>query len=289
VLANVMDAEDGRAALIGLDGSRDARRERPRRRLRVAEDSSEGTLAGEADQNRPAELHDHPEPPEKLEVLEDGLAEAEPGIEADPLLGDARIDGEAEAFLQEGGDLLGHVVVRRVELHRPRLALHVHQAKIGAGGSDHAGQLGVAAECGHVVHELGAELGRPAGNLGLGRVDRDRNLALERLEHGHDPPQLLVERHALGTGPRRLPTDVHDPRPLVHHAPRSRNGVTRVEVDTAVRERVGCDVDHAHDRRPRKPSLDWIHAVDATANDDFRASAESPREDTPTPRAKERQ
>src|SRR3954463_13895599 len=35
-------------------------------------------------------------------------------------------------LLEEGGDLRGDVVVARIGLHRPRLALHVHQAEVGA-------------------------------------------------------------------------------------------------------------------------------------------------------------
>ena len=84
-----------------------------------------------------------------------------PGVEADPLLRDPRLDREREPLLEERRDLGGDIVVARVVLHRPRLALHVHQAEVAARVGDHAGELGVAAERGDVVDQLGAELERP--------------------------------------------------------------------------------------------------------------------------------
>ena len=43
-----------------------------------------------------------------------GLAEADPGVEADPLLGDPCRDGDREPLLEERGDLGDDVVVARV-------------------------------------------------------------------------------------------------------------------------------------------------------------------------------
>ena len=53
-------------------------------------------------------------------------------------------DGEREPLLEERGDLGGDVVVARVALHRPRLALHVHEADVRARVGDDAGELRVA-------------------------------------------------------------------------------------------------------------------------------------------------
>ena len=75
---------------------------------------------------------EHVEPANELEVLRRRLAEAEAGVEADVLLGDALRDREREPLLEERGDLRRDVVVARVGLHRPRLALHVHQADVRA-------------------------------------------------------------------------------------------------------------------------------------------------------------
>ena len=116
----------------------------------------------------------------------DRLAEADAGIEADPLLRDPRRDREREPLLEEGRDLGGDIVVARLRLHRPRLALHVHETEIRAGVRDDARELGIAAQCGHVVDEDRAALERGARDLRLRRVDRERNLAAEPLEDGDD-------------------------------------------------------------------------------------------------------
>ena len=128
------------------------------------------------------------------------------------LLRHSRPDGEPEPLLEEGRDLGGHVLVARIGLHRPRRAEHVHQAEIGARLADRVDELGVAAERGDVVDHLGAEGERPPGHGRLGRVDRDRQLAADGVQHRLDAPELLVGGHALGAGPRRFTADVHDRR-----------------------------------------------------------------------------
>ena len=116
----------------------------------------------------------------------DRLAEADPGIEADPVLADAGLDREREPLLEERGHLAGHVVVARIGLHRPRLALHVHEAEVRVGGGGHVDELGVRPERSHVVDHLGPELERAAGDRRLRGVDRDGHLAVEPLEDGDD-------------------------------------------------------------------------------------------------------
>ena len=78
------------------------------------------------------------------------------------------------------------VVVARVDLHRARLALHVHQAEVRAAVRDDARELRVAAQRGDVVDELRAELERAPRDLGLRGVDRDGQPG-ELLEHREDP------------------------------------------------------------------------------------------------------
>ena len=60
----------------------------------------------------------------------DGLAEPDARVEADALLAHALRDRERQALLEERRDLGRDVVVARVDLHRPRLALHVHQTDV---------------------------------------------------------------------------------------------------------------------------------------------------------------
>ena len=180
----------------------------------------------------------------------DGLAEADAGVDADRLFADPLRNGERQPLVEKPDDVGDDVVVARVGLHRPRLALHVHQADVDAGLRDRAHQLGVAVQRGDVVDELDAELERPPGDAGLRGVDRER-LALEMLEHRHDAPELLLERHGCRPRPRRLAADVDDCRPGVEHPVRlGDRGVA--PQDAVAAEGVRRDVDDAHHRRARE-------------------------------------
>jgi hypothetical protein len=165
-------------------------------------------------------------------------------------------DGEPQPLLQERGDLGRDVVVVGVDLHRSRLALHVHQADVAVGVGDDAGEVAVAAERGDVVDELGAERERAARDLGLRRVDRDRQLARDRLEDRDDASQLLVRGDALGPRPSRLAADVDDLRTFLEHPPGRGDRIVGSEVDAAVGEGVGRHVDDAHHRGSRETLFD---------------------------------
>ena len=172
VLADVMDAKDRGAALERGDRGADGRGGRAGRGSLVPEDLPEHALPREPDEHRPSKREQDVEPSHELEIVGDRLAEADSRIEADSLLGDSRVDCEFEPLLQKRRDVGRDVVVARLELHRSRLALHVHQAEVGARVRDDAGELGIGAERRHVVHELDAELEGAPRDLRLGRVDR---------------------------------------------------------------------------------------------------------------------
>ena len=87
----------------------------------------------------------------------DRLAEPDPWVEADELLADPRRDRKGEPLLEKRLHVRDDIVVDRVGLHRPRLAAHVHMADVGVRLGDHACERGVAAQGGHVVHELRPE------------------------------------------------------------------------------------------------------------------------------------
>src|SRR5439155_20536939 len=99
------------AALVGRDRGTDTGGGRARDRIGVAEQLAERALAREADDHRPTECRQLVEAADQLEVVVDRLAEANSGVEADPLLGNAGLDGEHEPFLEERSDLAHHVVV----------------------------------------------------------------------------------------------------------------------------------------------------------------------------------
>ena len=154
-----------------------------------------------------------------------------------------------EPFLQKRRDVGRDVVVARLELHRSRLPLHVHQAEVGARVRDDAGQLGIGAQCRHVVHELDAQLERPPRDLRLGRVDRKGYLAGEPLEHRQDATQLLVERDRLRTGPRRLAAHVHERGAVGRH--RTRQRPPRRQDRAGGRRRRSCRASRSRSPSPR--------------------------------------
>ncbi len=218
----------------------------------------EAALAREADEHRPAERAELVEAADELEVVLGGLAEADARVEADPALVDSRRDGEREPLLEEPLHVGDDVVVHRIRLHRPRLALHVHQADVAASVRDDARELGVGAQRGDVVDELDAELDRAARHRRLRRVDRDGR-AGEVGEHRLDALELLGRRDAGGARTGRLAADVDDRRAGLEHPPGGRHRGVGPQVDTAVRERVRRDVQHAHHGRRREAFLDrWL-------------------------------
>ena len=120
------------------------------------------------------------EPAQQLEVVLDRLAEADPGVELDALLGHALGDRERHPVLEERLHVGDDVVVARVVLHRARLAEHVHQAAVRAALRDQGGELRRGAKGGDVVDVGRAGVqGRP-GHLELGRVDGDLRAEVAR-------------------------------------------------------------------------------------------------------------
>src|SRR5207302_239676 len=73
----------------------------------------------------------------------------------------------------------------------------------------------------------------------------------ERFDDGKDPPALFLLGHRIGPGPRGLTTDVDDVGALRDQLVSARDRVGMVEIAAAIGERVGRDVDHAHDLHHR--------------------------------------
>ena len=144
---------------------------------------------------------------EQLEVVLDRLAEADPGVEHDPLLGDAVADREAEPLLEERLDLGDDVVVARVALHRARVAEHVHQA--AARRRPRRPRSAISGSPRSAVTSLtivapAAERGR--GDGGLRGVDRDPRLGARRRPAPRSPaaPGAAPRPRDTGSAPGRV-------------------------------------------------------------------------------------
>ena len=111
-------------------------------------------------------------------------------------------------------DVEQHVVVGGRVLHGLRVALRVHQADRPAGARRRAARLaGSWRQRRDVVEEVGAGVEGGARHRGVAGVDRDRQreaLGAQRGDHRHDAGDLLLERHRVGAGARRLAADVED-------------------------------------------------------------------------------
>src|SRR6266851_4505921 len=101
MLAYVVHAQDRRTAVERGHCCTNRRSGGPDLRVRVAEDPRQRALAREPDQDRPPDRDELVEAAHKLEVLLDGLAEADARVEADELLADTRGDCECKPLLEE--------------------------------------------------------------------------------------------------------------------------------------------------------------------------------------------
>jgi hypothetical protein len=184
------------------------------------------------------------DPGDRLDALRRRLAEADAGVEHDAFARDAGLARNAERAREERLDV-GHDVDRRVGLVA---IMHDHD-RCSVLGHDR-GHVGVALQAPHVVDHGGALGERPAGHLGLHRVDRDRRAErADGREHRRESAPLLLGAHPHGAaiGARRLGADVDDVGAVCDHLSRVGDRPLRVDEFSAVGERVGREVEHPHD------------------------------------------
>ena len=161
------------------------------------------------------------EPSDEREVLVDCLAEADPGVEAHAILGDARRRPPRRAAprgmprppRRRRRSAARACIVRGVpcmcirQTYAPASA--ITPASSGSPRSAVTSLTSAApsasARRATSAFDVSIETGSPASSL----------------EHGHDAPQLVVERDARGTRPRRLAADVDERRALVDAACRA--------------------------------------------------------------------
>jgi hypothetical protein len=180
------------------------------------------------------------------EVVFQGLAESEAGVNHDaPLLDPAHLARE-DALREEGMHLAHHIVVVRRLLHHARLALHVHQDHDRT-RSSRSIKRAIELKRPDVVDHAGARGQRRAHHLGLGCIDRNRQggFTREALDHGHDTLQFLVDRHFTRTGPGRFAPDVEPIGTLLRQHQPMRDGRIDGRMQATVGERIRGDIDDA--------------------------------------------
>ena len=166
--------------------------------------------------------------------------------------GDAGGLADGDAGVEPIVNVEDHVIVARVELHGPGVALGVHEHYRQAGlGHDPQGG-GTVPQGRHVVDDARPSVGGAAHDLGVAGVDGEggANLLGEGRDDGDDAPQLLVQADGLGARPGRFPADVEDIGTFGLQLQAMGDGGLRIEPAPAVGEAVGRDVDDAHEARP---------------------------------------
>ncbi len=112
------------------------------------------------------------------------------------------------------------VVVVGLLVHALGPAAHVHQDDRSHAARDDLGEPRLVAQAADVVDD-----GGPGGERGVGHRrlvgvhgDGHGDAAGQRLDHGHDAPQLFAFGHRGRAGPRGLPADVDQIRAGLHHS-----------------------------------------------------------------------
>ena len=180
----------------------------------------------------------------------DRLAEADAGIEQDLLLTDPLPERELEPLLQERLHVVDDVAVSGRDLHRGRRPEHVHQAAPDPVIGHQAGHRWIGAKRGDVVDQRRSGRDRGLGHLDLGGVDRQRDTearGAQAAKHGHDALAFDGAGHLLGAGAGGLPAHVDDVGALAGELAPVRHRGVRGQEESPVGERVGGDVEHAHD------------------------------------------
>ena len=183
------------------------------------------------------------------------LAEANAGVESDPLPCDAGPVGDVQRARKEAGDV-GHDVDRRID----GLAI-VHGDDEGAVIGGDTRHVMIALQAPDVIDDRSASLEREPGDRRRHRIDGDRRAERDNVsQHRAQAGNFLLGGHGLlaAIGARRLGAHVNDVGAVGDHPPGLGQSVVRREEAAAVRERVGRDVENTHHRRigpvRRKPA-----------------------------------
>ena len=104
------------------------------------------------------------------------------------------------------------------------LAPHVHEHDAGPGLGDHPGHVGVAPQRGDVVDDRrlpwrGPARQPPPCEVSIETGERSSSAA-QLLDDRQHPPQFLVQRHGLRSGPGGFASQVEQVGPVVDQGPR---------------------------------------------------------------------
>ena len=223
---------------------------RPWGRVLGPPDLPEEGLSGGPEQDRLPEVAQRRQAGEQRPVVLGELGEAEPGVEHEPVGADPR----GESGVATGGELAAYlrndVGVCRAVLHVDAVPSPVHDDERNLRRRDKGQHLRVGEPPADIVDERRSGGERSARDLRPHRVDRHSgSLGGQRRHDGNHPTQLLVDAGTRRPRPGGLTPDVEQVGPVGEQAACVRDRRVGLEPLTAVAERVGGDVDDAHDQR----------------------------------------
>ncbi len=178
----------------------------------------------------------------------EGFSEADSGVEADAIWGDAEGVEGGEAFLEECLDLLGHVFVNWIVLHVFRVALHVHGYDAAVGCGADSLHFRVGGQAGDVVDDICA-CGEGCGGYGsLRGIDGYISVPLgaEGVDDGDGSVHFFIGSDWGGAGSGGFASDVDDSGTLGDHFPGMDEGFFDSFEFASVGEGIRGDVEGSH-------------------------------------------
>jgi hypothetical protein len=186
---------------------------------------------------------------EDLRVLFLALAEAEAGVEDNREAIYTGAAGAADGGVEILSDGEHHVGDGAEFAPGFGGAAHVVEDEAGVVLDDGLGEEGIPGETAGVVDDFGAVFDSEFGYFGFIGIDRDGDaeFALEAFEDGDEAADFLGGGDAGAAGLGGFGSDVDDVGALLFEFEGAGKSAVGILVETAVGERVGCDVEDAHD------------------------------------------
>ena len=190
-----------------------------------------------------------------------GLTKADPWIHANTLGRNAVRHQRLDALPEIRADIDHHIVIVRVVLHRPRIALHMHHADIDLGVAHDRDHARIERQRRDVIDHRGPGSNRRLSDCTLFGVDRDlpRRASPDATHHVDHSTQLLLLRDRLCTWASRFATNINELGTLLRQQQPLRNRCLTIIKASAIRERVGRHIDDTHQSRAGHTTIERIH------------------------------
>ena len=198
----------------------------------IADRGSHERLARRTDEQRTVQRRrELGQPGQHTIAVRRAFGKPDPGIDDEPLDGNAGGGGDRDALGQLPSHIGDHILIHRFRVHRFWHPSRVHEDDRRAAARHDVRDRRIEAETAHIVDDRGAGVDGGACDVRLGRVDRDRDRqpTCERAEHRHDPRELFGGRNGVGAGARRFAADVDKIGAVLLHAQRRVDGGFRIE------------------------------------------------------------